>query len=152
MKEKLKVFLAITLILFVQNSETFPDWLIEDIGIKSRLRILPNNIIELTNGLISRQFTLKPGFATIDLFSHERKSSLLRAIQPEAVIWIDEIKYNVGGLKTFNMSRAYLNRTQLWQNAETDEKSLKFIKYETGNIKARYPYKPQRYLLKEFLS
>ena len=78
MKEKLKVFVAFILILFVQNSEAFPDWLIEDIGIKSRLRILPNNIIELTNGLISRQFTFKPGFATVDFFSHEKKSSLLR--------------------------------------------------------------------------
>ena len=56
----------------------FPDWLIENIDVESRLRILPNDILELTNGLISRQFTSKPGFATINFFSHEKKSSLLR--------------------------------------------------------------------------
>ena len=69
-------FYAFSLIFALVNA--FPDWLIENIDVESRLRILPNDILELTNGLISRQFTLKPGFATINFFSHEKKSSLLR--------------------------------------------------------------------------
>jgi hypothetical protein len=69
-------FYAFSLIFALVNA--FPDWLIENIDVESRLRILPNDILELTNGLISRQFTIKPGFATINFFSHEKKSSLLR--------------------------------------------------------------------------
>ena len=67
-----------------------------------------------------------------------------RAIQPEAVIWIDGTKYNVGGLNTQNMSRAYLNRTELWEKAQGDTNALKFLRYETGNITPRFPYTPGR--------
>ena len=41
-KKYLVIFFSKLLIL--QQIEAFPDWLIEDIGIKSRLRILPNKV------------------------------------------------------------------------------------------------------------
>ena len=38
----------------------------------------------LTNGLVTKNFSLTPGlFAAIDFYSHEKNSSLLRAISPE---------------------------------------------------------------------
>ena len=42
------------------------------------------------------------------------------------------------------MSRAYLNRTELWEKAQINSNSLKFVKYETRNIVPRYPYTPKR--------
>ena len=42
------------------------------------------------------------------------------------------------------MSRAYLNRTELWEKAQVNANSLKFVKYETRNIVPRYPYTPKR--------
>ena len=69
---------------------------------------------------------------------------IFRAIQPEAVIWIDGAKYNIGGLNTHNISRAYLNRTALWESAQADKNALKFVKYETGSITPRFPYTPGR--------
>ena len=72
------------IILLGSSGAKFPDWLTTKIGIKSKLRVIDNgNIIQLSNGLISRSFSLQPGFATIDYYSHEKKSSLIRAIQPE---------------------------------------------------------------------
>ena len=47
----------------------FPDWLIENINIESRLRKLPNDVLELTNGLISRRFTLKVSHFQFDFIS-----------------------------------------------------------------------------------
>ena len=135
-------------ILFLVYSKcidsSFPDWLITNIGQKTQFKELPGNVYEFTNGLVSRKFCLQPGFATIDFYSLEKKSSLLRAIQPEAVIKIDGVSVNVGGLSTPTMSRAYLNRTDLMLNAQKDPKTLEFVKYEVGNIIPKYSYKPRR--------
>ena len=54
------------------------------------------------------------------------------------------MKYSVGGLDTLDMSRAYLNRTELWEKAQVNPNSLKFVRYETRNIVPRYPYTPKR--------
>ena len=86
---------------------------------ESQVRNLPGNILELTNGLISRKFSIYPGFATIDYYSYEKKSSLLRAIQPEAIVKIDGTLYKIGGFEA-NMTRSFLNRTLLDQIAKED--------------------------------
>ena len=61
-----------------------PDWLIKKIDYPAE--ILDNtedSTLTLTNGLVSRTFLYSPGFATIDLYSHEKNSSVLRAIDVE---------------------------------------------------------------------
>lgn len=139
----MELLTAVFLFIFIRvsNQYSMPDWLLTDIGIKTQLRKLPGGEIELTNGLISRRFSTTPGFATVDYYSHEKKSSLIRAIQPEAIVKLDGIAYNVGGFKTEGMSRAYLNRTALGESAKRDEKALKFERFETAQIKAKFPYK-----------
>ena len=112
--EKLTIFLSLFYVC-----AAFPDWLVTKIHVKSQVRNLPGNILELTNGLISRKFLIDPGFATIDYYSYEKKSSLLRAIQPEAIIKIDGEPYKIGGFEA-NMTRSFLNRTLLGQVAKKD--------------------------------
>ena len=64
-----------------------PDWLVNKVDFPVRLVKNANNkTITLTNGIISRTFSLTPGFATIDLYSHEKNSSLLRALGPEVSV------------------------------------------------------------------
>ena len=67
----------------------------------------------LSNGLIRRDFVTEPNFGTLDFYSIEDDSSILRAFTPEAMveIYIEDRKLNlsVGGV-TSNIPRGYLNR------------------------------------------
>ena len=64
-----------------------PDWLVKKVDFPVRLVKDSNNkTLTLTNGIISRTFSLSPGFATIDLYSHEKNCSLLRALGPEVSV------------------------------------------------------------------
>ena len=61
-----------------------PDWLITKIDYPAEiLENTEDRTLILTNGLVSRTFLYSPGFATIDLYSHEKNSSVLRAIDVE---------------------------------------------------------------------
>ena len=133
----------VSILLIGNAAGSFPDWLITKINVQSKLRTLPNGNIELTNGLISRQFSLQPGFATVDLYSYAKKSSLIRAIQPEAIVIIDGVHYNVGGFQA-NMSRSYLNRSMLETVSKADPNAFEYVSYETKPIQAKFPYKPAR--------
>lgn len=126
--------------LFPIAASKFPDWLVTRIGIKSQLREY-GNILELTNGLISRSFVVQDvGFATVDFYSHEKKSSLIRAIQPEAQVSINDIEYNVGGFMTGNMTRAYLNRTALKEHAVSDHNAFEYVSHKIGPITPRQAF------------
>ncbi len=61
---------------------TFPDWLVDTIEWTSDVERKGDTLV-LTNGLISRTFLLTPGLVTTDFYSHEKRSSLLRALAPE---------------------------------------------------------------------
>ena len=78
LKSKICIICIICLLSTVESSK-FPDWLVTKVGISSKLRVVHNGqAIQITNGLISRTFSTSPGFATIDYYSYEKKSSLLR--------------------------------------------------------------------------
>ena len=74
----------------------------------------------MSNGLIRRDFVTEPNFGTLDFYSFEDDSSILRAFTPEAMveIYIEDRKLNlsVGGV-TSNIPRGYLNR---FRNNEDD--------------------------------
>ena len=44
-----------------------------------------DGVLRMTNGIVTRTFLTSPGFVTIDLYSHERNSSVLRAVDPEVL-------------------------------------------------------------------
>ena len=65
-----------------------PDWLIKKIDYPAEiLENTEESTLTLTNGLVSRKFLYSPGFATIDLYSHEKNSSVLRAIDVEVLFF-----------------------------------------------------------------
>lgn len=120
------------------------DWLINDINTPSQLIVNEaDGSLTLTNGLISRTFSRNPGFTTIDYYSHEKKTSLFRALSPEAVVQLDNIIYYVGNVNA-NITRSYLNRTALAENIREDMASFKYTGHTRRKPEAPYPYKPMR--------
>jgi len=76
------------------------DWLLGEVKEKAIISKSENNKhIILSNGLVSREFTIGPNGATIALENLMTGESELRAVRPEAVITINNKEYNIGGLK-----------------------------------------------------
>lgn len=88
------------------------DWLVDNITTAVTFVQNPDGSYTLSNGLISRTFITRPGFGTVDLYSHARNASLLRAIANEGTITLDAATYALGNLiQTGTYYHAYLNRS-----------------------------------------
>ena len=124
---------------------TARDWLIDKITDQTTLTKTAKGTLLLSNTLISREFLIEPDFATIDFRDlHTTNSSILRCVKPEAVITLDGITYNTGGVKP-NTQCAYFNRTAFWQNMTVDAQAFHFVSYEVGTPTAPFPYTPRRF-------
>ena len=86
------------------------------------------------NGLIKRSFLINPGFACIDYTNLTSHQQLIRAVQPEAKIIIDGVKYDVGGVKG-QSEKAYLKTS--WINAFTPNEDFVFNKISVSDIQPR---------------
>ena len=75
----------------VVASASVPDWLVTTITQPVEFQQLDSTTYQLTNGLISRIFTLSPDFGTINFYSYTTEASLMRAIYPEAMVTIDGV-------------------------------------------------------------
>ena len=120
-----------------------PDWLITKVTTKTELQKVDSNIVRLTNGLIHRDFLLFPDFITIDFYSLEKESSIIRAVGPEAVIGLDGIEYNISGVLTA-VPRAYLNREALAKNITLNPKAFHYVSHAIHQPEAKFPYVPRR--------
>jgi hypothetical protein len=85
------VFLAINL-----NAQT--DWLIDGSAYKANIKESDKELV-LSNDLISRTFRIAPNAAIVRLDNLMTGESLLRGVKPEALVKINGIAYEVGGLK-----------------------------------------------------
>lgn len=101
---------------------------------------LSDVFLTLSNGLISREFILFPGFGTIDYSSLSAQRTILRAINPEATVTLDGITYNVGGLTYSGTTAAYLNRTAL--EVFNDPGAFQFANYSVSKPVAPFHWKP----------
>ena len=90
------------------------DWLVHPVGTESSFTKIGENLWRLSNGLIHRDFIVSPNFATVDFYSSEADSSLLRAFSPEARLMLmteaGPRSLPVGGVSSEG-GRAYLNRS-----------------------------------------
>ncbi len=129
-----------------------PDWLVEKVTWPAEVVVGTSESsglteLILTNGLLSRTFWLGnfadpdiPGIVTVDFRCHERRASLLRALDPEAVVTVDGARYPVGGVVDDPAagSRAYLNRTGLRDRLRADPDAFGFVGYEVGPVRKRF--------------
>lgn len=114
------------------------DWLLAGTARKSAVYKTPEGYMALSNGLITRTFTLNPNGATIGLDNLITNEALVRAVSPEAVVWINGHEIKAGSLTGQPIGNYLLPK---WiPEMKTDPLSLKLTSYTTSPIKARFEW------------
>jgi hypothetical protein len=109
-----------------QKHGTSKDWLITKLQEKAEVyRNEDNNELILSNGLISLTFRLSPNISTIGLKVLDGQQEHIRAVKPEAIIFVNGFTIDVGGLQGQpNLAFLYPN----WlDELKTDPLSFKFL-------------------------
>lgn len=91
----------------------------------------------MDNGLIMREFTTSPAFGTIDYVSLCAKKSLLRSLNPEGYIVLDNTTYPIGGL-TQTGHHSFINRSGI----SVLDNAFEMVNYTIGSPTAPYPWTP----------
>lgn len=97
----------------------------------------PDGILVIQNGLISRSFTRKPAFGTIEYASICAQKSLLRSLNPEGYIVLDNTTYPIGGL-TQTGHHSFINRSGI----SVLDNAFQMVNYTTGSPVAPFPWTP----------
>lgn len=111
------------------------DWLLAAPAQKSAVYQTKDGFLALSNGLITRTFSLEPNGASVGLDNLTTGESLLRSVSPEAILWINGHEIKVGGL-TGQPIQNYL-LTGWLKTMKADPYSLKMLTYEVSPIKKR---------------
>jgi hypothetical protein len=140
-KIKYIIFLSILIISWHCSTEdkSGPDWLINGSKFSSSV-IEKNGFVTITNGLISRTFSLTPDGATTGFTNLMTGNELIRAIKPEATLAINGKSVRIGGLSGQPVKN-YLR--EKWITGLKADSLSPFLlsRYETGDIKARFEWK-----------
>ena len=131
----------------IQRTEVQPDWLIEGSKYQATYGPLPGSdapFFALENGLVRRTFWLQEGrAATVGLHQLPTDTSLIRAVQPEAVVTINGVSYPVGGVAG-QPNHAYLKYEWL-PNMQPAANTLQFVSAGWGQTQPRFPWKRVRH-------
>jgi len=116
------------------------DWLVDPTPYRARVA-RAEDALTLENGLVRRRFRLEPALACVALDRLDgtgTAASLLRAVEPEAVLELDGRRFPVGGL-TGQPDRAYLR--EAWLEGMTPAPdAFRLVGLRTGPIEARLPW------------
>ncbi|SHM01720.1 hypothetical protein SAMN05444266_10686 [Chitinophaga jiangningensis] len=112
------------------------DWLINNQGYKANVTAAGKEVV-ISNGLLSRSFRVTPNVICTDFRNLVSGEQLLRAIKPEAQLFIDNDTVNIGGAYT-QPQKAYLMPAWL-DHMEAGAKDLHYLKYETADLKPALP-------------
>ncbi|WP_136464811.1 hypothetical protein [Flagellimonas onchidii] len=137
--------LAITICIFqvnLQMARAQTDWLVDGSSYKAKVEQTAGNELEITNGLIKRVFRIAPNAATIRFDNLVTGESLLRGVKPEAVVKIDGINYEVGGLKG-QPNYAFLKPEWL-DDMTANPSSMQYVGYKVSEPKAPFEWKQVR--------
>ncbi len=139
------IYLTSLLIIVILSPEAASaDWLVnpvkEPVRIEKRLN---DNEIVLNNGLISRTFRLSPNAATVAYENLMTGESIIRGVKPEAIVELDGIKCEVGGLQG-QVEYAYL--LPEWVDSLTgNPDAFQLAGFEEAEIKERFAWNRKRY-------
>ena len=125
------------------------DWLVhpEAVQQSSQFLRLDNNTYKLTNGLISRTFTLVPNFATIGYQNEVTGLSYFRAPKPEATFSIKDgsVVFTVGGIGGTDNNQALWQPYYYQQQIEKLPYAYTYVSHSVMAAKARFHWTPQRW-------
>ena len=122
-----------------ENSNNSPDWLIKGSSYVSVIKKTEDHLV-MTNGLISRTFSLSPDGATIAFSNILTGSELLRSVKPEAIITINGTTMKIGGL-TGQPVNNYLTGEWISQMKADTLSPFMLTGYRTGEILPRFEWK-----------
>lgn len=117
------------------------DWLISPLAQEATVFRTVDNHLALSNGLITRTFSLAPGGATIGMDNLITGESLLRSISPEAILWVNGHEIKVGGLIGQPVQN-YLDPKWIPQ-LEADPVSLKLVSWDSRPLESRFAWMPR---------
>jgi hypothetical protein len=126
----MKYLLILTQVIFSLTLNA-QDWLVKPFRQKAQIT-LQGKKIELNNGLVKRVFTITPNVACVDYTNLSNGQQLLRSIEPEAKLVLNNIAYKVGGLKG-QKEKAYLLNDWIG-NFTNEDSSFRMVHYEIGPI------------------
>ena len=103
-----------------QPKSSNEDWLVSPFEQKATITNEGQNIV-LNNGLVKRSFVIASNVACFDYTNLTNGQQLIRSVEPEAKVVIDQITYKVGGLSG-QKEKAYLQIDQIknLQKADSD--------------------------------
>ncbi|MGJ7032467.1 hypothetical protein [Niabella hirudinis] len=120
----------------VRNREG--DWLIKPVRQKAAVYKTTDGQLAFSNGLMTRLFTIGPNGATIGLDNLVTNESLVRAVGPEAVVWINGQEIKVGGLTGQPIGNYLLHK---WiPQLKQDPLAMRLVSYKTNPIRARFEW------------
>ncbi len=117
------------------------DWLLDASAYNATISRQDKNLV-LDNGLIRRVIQLTPDAATVDYRNLTTDQSLLRSVRPEALIELDGVKYDVGGLAGQKIHN-YLDPKWL-ETMTANPAAFHFTSLTIGKTVERFPWKPRK--------
>lgn len=99
--------------------------------------------IALHNGLVRRTFRVAPNGATVGLDNLMTGQAILRGVKPEAMVTINGVRYEVGGL-TGQPNHAYLLPEWLGQMRGAPD-AFRFVGFHVGQPVERFAWKRVRH-------
>ncbi|WP_209329189.1 hypothetical protein [Lunatimonas salinarum] len=118
------------------------DWLLYQANQPAALYTTPNGHLVLSNGLVSRAFSIAPNGATIGVDHLQTGESFLRSVRPEAEVQIDGILFDVGGLVGQPIHNYLL--PEWLESMEASPGSFKLQGYRIAETKERFSWKKRK--------
>lgn len=116
-----------------------PDWLLNPSPYEAGVyRGRRSDELVLANGLVRRTFRLAPNAATIGYDNLATGESVIRGVKPEAIVELDGVRYDVGGLEG-QPNYAYLMPDWVDQ-LKANPNAFQFAGFEVGEPRERMPW------------
>ncbi len=116
------------------------DWLAEPGGFPARVRATSDGAaLVLTNGLVARTIRITPDAATVAFDDLVSGAAILRSVRPEALLTLDGVDYEVGGL-VGQTTHNFLTPETIATLA-ADPKAFRFERFEVSTPSERFPWR-----------
>ncbi len=120
-----------------------PDWLLDNSPYKAYvIESGQGHELILSNDLIRRVFRTAPNAATVGIDNLMTGESILRGVKPESLVTIDDVEYEIGGLKG-QPNYAYLKMEWL-DSMKSNPSAMQFVGYEISDPIAPFEWKKVR--------
>jgi hypothetical protein len=141
MMRKVSLWILTVLITscYSKNIPSQTDWLIDGTSFKSSIAE-KDGFVTISNGIISRTFTLKPDGATVSLTNLIAGKEMIRAVKPEAEITLNNKPIRVGGL-TGQPVNNFLKKEWIPALKPDSLSPFRLSGYSTDEIHARFEWK-----------